>query len=249
MESRSVLRELIFVFAFITATTVAISALSQIPVVGEYQHLFIAMLFLLTALRLAQRERGGARRFGIDMCGFLSPPQDDLPPGIRGMLKDLLSLIRRAPPAVFRETLVACVLGLLIFPAFAIGFYFWHAPPYPFTFQPPNHFLSYIVAQLLLVGLPEEALFRGYFQTRLADLFTRRIELFGIGFPIVAIAVQALLFAMVHFAADLNPIRLAVLFPALLFGSLRAWRGGIGAAIVFHALCNLVSDILVRGWL
>jgi membrane protease YdiL (CAAX protease family) len=248
-ESRSVLRELIVVFAFITATTVAISALSQIPVVGEYQHLIIGMLFVITALRLAQREPGGTQRYGIDMYGVLSPPQDDLPTGIRGTVKDLLSLFRRALPAFLRDTLVASVMGLLIFPLFAIGFYLWHAPPHPFTFQPPSHFLSYIVAQLLLVGLPEEALFRGYFQTRLADLFTRRTQLFGVEFPIVAIAVQALLFAVVHFAADLNPNRLAVFFPALLFGSLRAWRGGIGAAIVFHALCNLVSDNLVRGWL
>jgi hypothetical protein len=249
MESRSVLRELIVVFAFITATTMAISALSQIPLVGEYQHLIIAMLFLLTALHLAQREPGGTQRYGIDLSGLLSPPQEDPSTGLRGMVKDLLFLVRRALPSLLREAFIACVWGSIIFPLFAIGFYLWHAPQHPFTFQPPGDFISYIIAQLALVGLPEEALFRGYFQTRIADLFTRRIQLFGIAFPIIAIAVQAVLFAAVHYAVDLNPIRLAVFFPALLFGSLRAWRGGIGAALVFHALCNLVSDILVRGWL
>ena len=36
---------------------------------------------------------------------------------------------------------------------------------------------------------------------------------------------------------------------ALLFGLIRARRGGIGAALVFHALCNLLSEVLTRGWL
>jgi hypothetical protein len=60
---------------------------------------------------------------------------------------------------------------------------------------------------------------------------------------------QALLFALIHFAVDLNPARLAVFFPALLFGWLRALRGGIGAAAAFHASCNLLSEVLVRSWL
>lgn len=249
MESRTVLRELILVSAFIIATTAAISVLSQIPVVGEYQNLLIGMLFVVTALHLAQREPGGTQRYGIDMYGILSPPPHDLPPGFRGAIEDLRSLFRRAAPAILRDTLVAGLMGLLIFPPFAFGFYLWHAPVHPFTFQLPSHFLSYVVAQLLLVGLPEEALFRGYFQTRLSDLFVYRIRMFGVEFPVVAIAIQASIFAAVHLVADPNPTRLAVFFPALLFGSLRTWRGGIGTAIVFHALCNFVSDILVRGWL
>ena len=48
---------------------------------------------------------------------------------------------------------------------------------------------------------------------------------------------------------DLAPERLAVAFPALLFGWLRAWRGGIGAALLVHAASNVYADILVRGWL
>ena len=58
-----------------------------------------------------------------------------------------------------------------------------------------------------------------------------------------------MLFAAVHFVAIHHPARLAVFFPGLLFGVLRAWRGGVGAAIVFHALSKVYSDLLVRGWL
>jgi membrane protease YdiL (CAAX protease family) len=65
--------------------------------------------------------------------------------------------------------------------------------------------------------------------------------------PIAWLA-QAALFAIVHFVVDFNPAKLAVFFPALLFGWMRAWRGGIGAAILFHAMCNVYADLLKHGW-
>ena len=46
-----------------------------------------------------------------------------------------------------------------------------------------------------------------------------------------------------------SPARLAVFFPALVFGFMRKTRNGIGAAIWFHAFCNLLSEILTRGYL
>jgi membrane protease YdiL (CAAX protease family) len=44
------------------------------------------------------------------------------------------------------------------------------------------------------------------------------------------------------------PTRLAVFFPALLFGWLRARTGGIGASLTFHMLCNVYSQALGRGY-
>ncbi|HJL19019.1 MAG TPA: glutamic-type intramembrane protease, partial [Sandaracinaceae bacterium LLY-WYZ-13_1] len=35
----------------------------------------------------------------------------------------------------------------------------------------------------------------------------------------------------------------------LLFGWLRAWRGGIGAAMLLHAMSNVLAEILEEGWL
>jgi membrane protease YdiL (CAAX protease family) len=52
------------------------------------------------------------------------------------------------------------------------------------------------------------------------------------------------LFAVSHLAVIPNPLRLAVFFPALLFGWMRARTGSIAAAAVFHALCNLTSDVM-----
>ena len=54
-------------------------------------------------------------------------------------------------------------------------------------------------------------------------------------------------FAVGHFLTIRIPARLAVFFPALLFGWLRARTGGIGAGVVFHALCNVFSAALGRG--
>ena len=47
----------------------------------------------------------------------------------------------------------------------------------------------------------------------------------------------------------LAPERLSLFFPVLLFGILREKRGGIGAAVWFHALSNLLSEVLTRGYL
>jgi membrane protease YdiL (CAAX protease family) len=60
---------------------------------------------------------------------------------------------------------------------------------------------------------------------------------------------QAALFALLHFLVGFSPARLAVFFPALVFGWLREKRSGIGAAIWFHALSNLLSELLIRGYL
>jgi membrane protease YdiL (CAAX protease family) len=45
-----------------------------------------------------------------------------------------------------------------------------------------------------------------------------------------------------------NVQRLAVFFPALLFGWLRARTRGIGAPVLFHALCNILASTLTRGY-
>ena len=109
--------------------------------------------------------------------------------------------------------------------------------------------LDFVLGQLLVVALPEEALFRGYFQTRLEDLFPARSRLLGAQVSWPALIIQAALFAVLHFLVGFAPARLAVFFPGVLFGYIRARRGGIGAAVWFHALSNGLSEFLTRGWL
>jgi len=56
--------------------------------------------------------------------------------------------------------------------------------------------------------------------------------------------VSSALFAVGHFAVDLVPARLAVIVPALVFGWMRSRSGSIAPGALFHALCNVLSDVL-----
>jgi membrane protease YdiL (CAAX protease family) len=60
--------------------------------------------------------------------------------------------------------------------------------------------------------------------------------------------VTSAVFALGHLATELNPNRLAVFFPALLFGWLRSRTRGVGASITLHALCNLFASYLARSY-
>lgn len=205
----------------------------------------MAAIFLLTAIRLT---RGEVAHFGVALGGLLEPPLDDRPRGPLG-LWDLGRALRAALPSVRTELGVALGVAAIVFPLYAFGYYWWTDPTQPFAFAFPPDIGSLVLAQLVIVALPEEAFFRGYIQTTLADVERRRIRLLGVELAPAAWVAQAILFALIHLMVEPHPARLAVFFPGLLFGWLRAWRGGIGAAIALHAMSNLYSEILSRSWL
>jgi membrane protease YdiL (CAAX protease family) len=214
-------------------------------------HLVMGTLFLVTATRCAERQPDGLRRYGLSLGGFFADDEDDPrgAPRDRNVLVDALLTTWRAVPSFARELGVALGVCALVFPPFVLGFYYWHAPARGFAWLPQSDWGSYALTQVLVVGLPEEALFRGYLQCRLAEAFPGRMRWLGVQLSPAAWFMQAALFALLHFVVDYNPARLAVFFPALLFGWVAALRGGIGAAVLVHAACNLLSDLLVRGWL
>lgn len=270
MTDRKALREVVFVYLAVTAATVLLTRLRAVPAASDYVHLLVGALFLVTAVKLAEREHGGLRRYGIDLAGVLAPPDppeplatdvdgaSDTPDAAsaqppstrrrRSAIAELFAALRDALPSALRETGVALAVVAIVFPPFAVGFHLWHGPTHAFALRVPPDLASFALAQLVVVGLPEEALFRGYVQTRLGDAFPKTIRLLGVPVSPAALVLQAALFGLVHFAVDFAPERLAVAFPALLFGWPRAWRGGIGAAILVHAMSNVYADILVRGW-
>jgi len=112
-----------------------------------------------------------------------------------------------------------------------------------FSLRLPTGFLLLALSQLLVVALPEEIFFRGYLMSRLEEIWPSRRRLWGapVGWPLL---VSSLLFGLGHFLVDLQPGRLAVLFPALVFGWMRQRTGSLAPAATFHALCNLFSDVL-----
>lgn len=156
--------------------------------------------------------------------------------------------IGRALRASSAAVLWALGFAAVTFVPFFFGWRHWWKPHLHFSLAvSPMTGLSELLGQLVIIALPEEAFYRGYLQSRLDDVFTRRVRIAGaeVGLGLI---VSSLVFALGHLATIHDPTRLAVFFPALLFGWLRARTGGVGAGIVFHALCNVFSEMLGRAY-
>jgi len=243
--ARGAIRDVLVGYLVVTVLT---AVATRMPgTLGDNAPLVVAALFLVTAVRYAQRSDDGMTRYGIDLGGVLVPPADDSPTGLGGVA-EFFRILGRALPKAARELGVALATGAIIFPPFAIGFWLYHGPAHPFRLRAPADVGSFVLSQLVVAALPEELFFRGFVQTRLTDASPRTVKLLGAQVSPVALVGQATLFALVHYAADASPARLAVFFPALVFGWLRAWRGGVGAAIFFHAMCNVYVAFLEKGW-
>ena len=99
------------------------------------------------------------------------------------------------------------------------------------------------VTQVVVVALPEEVFFRGYLYSRLEQRWPSTRQFLGA--PVGrTLLVTSALFALGHVLVDFNVQRSAVFFPALVFGWMRARTGSVAAGALFHALCNLYSDVL-----
>ncbi len=124
----------------------------------------------------------------------------------------------------------------------------WGVAGRSWSFAWPAGYPGVAFAHLVVVAGPEEFFYRGYLMGRLDDLFGARGRFLLLGASVgPALFVQAALFALGHYAVDLDPARLAVFFPALAFGWLKAKRGGLVAPVLFHAASNIFMDVLRAG--
>lgn len=98
---------------------------------------------------------------------------------------------------------------------------------------------SLILIELFLVSLPEEVFFRGYLQTHLENIFSKRFHFLGTRFGF-GLILTAALFVLSHFLFTRRLFSLAVFFPALVFGWLKERTGKVLAPAVFHALANII---------
>jgi membrane protease YdiL (CAAX protease family) len=173
------------------------------------------------------------RRYGLSLGGLLEP----LPLSARRLTRDAAIAIAYALAA-----------AAIIYPCFWLGFRtWWHVEH--FRPAPLGPVINDALGQLLVIALPEEAFYRGYLQTSLERELGPRfsVSVFGTRLGLGVVLTSAI-FALGHLLTELNPARLAVFFPALLFGFLRARTGGIGAALLFHAMCNLFAAYLLRSY-
>ncbi len=195
---------------------------------------FVGFVFLAAVWRLVwTKDDDTVRRFGLQLGGLL--------------LHD-----RVAIGALLRETLRAAAWALACAAIVFVPYYFawrtWWHPHHAFSIDVhPLDIGNDVLGQLLLVALPEEAFYRGYLQTRLDDAFPARVRVLGAPLG-VGVVMASLIFAVGHFVTVPVPARLAVFFPSLAFGWLRARTGGIGASLAFHAFCNIFSETLGRAY-
>ena len=144
------------------------------------------------------------------------------------------------------DCLYALMWMLIVYPFFILGNHFWQTLVMGHSLHaalPDQNPAWLFIEQTLFIALPEEFFYRGWMQT----VFTRRwpagTKIFGADFG-RAIWITSALFTIGHLAAIPHPFRLAVFFPSLLFGWLRAKRGSLVSPILFHGTSNVLMAFL-----
>lgn len=202
---------------------------------SAYSQLLVAVVLFQGATYGADRMPGGAARAGIAMGGLVAE---------EGSARSLLRVVVDGVVPMLRELAIAVGISALVFPPFFFGYVSWWGLAGEVELRMPLELTTLALAQIVLVAIPEEAYFRGYLQTRLEDVFPTTRTFGRLVLRPIPLVLQAAAFALLHFVVEPSPARLAVFFPGLVFGVLRSARGGIGAAVFFHVLCNLYSETL-----
>ncbi len=229
--------------AFLVATALS-SALywigQAVPFVHANLHGALAVIFLY-APALAARMSG--RRFDYRAAGLRIDP-------LRLNLRITASALALTWPCFFLSFLafygMVCASTAPLLQVWANLF----APLCPgwtgldgASLRLPPDFALLAASQLVVVAIPEELFFRGYLWARFEERWPSRRRFMDalVGRPLI---VTSLLFALGHVLVDFDPARIVVFFPALVFGWMRARTGSIAPGAVFHALCNLLSEVL-----
>ena len=227
------LAEALSVSAIVTGLVTAASMF----VPEKYVALCVGGVFLgAAALLVWRRDDTAVMRAGLTLGGVV----------LQGPV-DVKRIAREAATAL---AWAAALLAIVAVP-YWFGWRHWWKPTHAFApqllFARPTDAANEILGQLVVIALPEEAFYRGYLQSRLDEVWPGRVSIAGarVGLGLV---VASVIFALGHVATIHSPVRLAVFFPALVFGWLRARTGGIGASIVFHGACNVLSEALGRGY-
>jgi membrane protease YdiL (CAAX protease family) len=238
-------------------TTGAVTALSYLlPENYAATGVGLAFLAVTFVFALRQDDPHDAKHHGLALGGLLEPEPLDR---------------RRLGRDGTRAMLWALGVALIVLPPFWVGYLLWWKPPGPFMPMPPAlpaddmlgqllakvlpgsigiavaGYLHHVLGQLLVIALPEEAFYRGYLQSAFDDVWRPRWRVLG-AWVGPGLVLTSALFALGHVLTKVDPNRLAVFFPALLFGWLRARSGGVGAPIALHALCNIFASFLGRSY-
>lgn len=165
-------------------------------------------------------------------------------------LKEPLPFIDRHFKDFLRGFFVFFLTTFIIFPPYLFFAHLWMLYVFDFqNFHPASlrTLLAPFLYQLLVVALPEEFFFRGYFQGRLKKVCPPRWRILGasLGWEWI---VTAVVFTIAHSVLQLKWWHFSIFFPALLFGYLKERTGSITAPILFHAFCNSFMNWFAKSY-
>ena len=131
------------------------------------------------------------------------------------------------------------VLAVVV-PLFLVGYHLYQTQLFGLhaRMRLPPEMATLVAYQLFFVAIPEEFFYRGYFQTRLNEVFPRRFLIFGVPMGWGAV-LATLFFAFGHSVVQLQWWHFATFFPGLAFAWMRERSGGVVAGALFHAACNV----------
>jgi hypothetical protein len=218
----------------VAAATTAVVTLVSYFSPDDYANTGVGIAFLAITWWLVLRsDTQTARAYGLSLGGLTEP-------------EPLES--RRLLGGGARALAWALAMAAIFFPPFVIGYHMWWEIEQPFAWRMPEDMSGHVLGQLLVIALPEEAFFRGYLQSALDGRWARyRLRVLGADIGLGWL-LSAAIFALGHLLTIPHPSRLGVFFPALLFGWLRARTGGVGAGVLFHAMCNMLTTLLAHGY-
>jgi membrane protease YdiL (CAAX protease family) len=107
----------------------------------------------------------------------------------------------------------------------------------------PPQIIYEIIIQIFVVALPEELFYRGFLQSALIKRWPTHTKILGLPMG-RAIIITNVIFALGHVAASFTPLRMLTFFPGLIFSFLVYKNHSLLSAILFHAACNILGQIL-----
>lgn len=148
--------------------------------------------------------------------------------------------------AAWREALVLVgkTVALITIP-WLVGYHLYQTQIFGFTpeWRVPKDAWLLVPYHLFFVALPEEFFYRGYFQTRLNEVFPRKFLVFGVAVG-WALPIACLFFAFGHSLVQVRWWHFATFFPGLVFGWMREKTGQPLAGALFHAWANVTVNWL-----
>lgn len=140
---------------------------------------------------------------------------------------------------------LAGIVIAVIFVPWLIGYHLYQTTLFGYAFEGtlPSQPVMLVGYHLFFVAIPEEFFYRGYMQTRLAEIYPPRWTVLGTKVG-PALLITCVLFAFGHTLVQFQWWHFAIFFPSLVFGWLRNRSGGVVAGAFFHAWANITVSTL-----